>query len=103
MSRYYWPLTNEQRQEVNKRAAKRLNERFMSRYAGFPELMPLIDKRTGRERLAFYRTTDQAWWDNLMMENSWEAEIRLHDWDALQRRYGPPVMLPQPVSNGAYA
>jgi len=103
MARYYWPMTDAQRQKVNARAGKRLAERFKAAYEGFPELMPFIDERSGRERLAFYRSTDQEWWDNLIAADWQQAHTRLLDWAALSRRYGPPVMLPQPVSNGAYA
>jgi hypothetical protein len=55
--------------------------------------MPGLDEVSGRERLAFYRSKDQAWWDQLAAvypNSAWQHAL---DFIQLSRRYGPPRMV----------
>lgn len=85
--------------EVSDKVAKRLAEHVKATFDYYLEHMPGLTGLSGRERLAFYRSTDQAYWDTLANVNLYEAVNRMKDWQALNRRY--PRLVPV-MSNGAY-
>ena len=70
----------------------RLKEHSDSNFTAFRKL-PGLKLKEGRERLAYYRTQPFEWLANLWMSYPKEAWAITLDWSALQREYGPAVML----------
>ena len=99
-ARYRWPLSPQQDRDVRVRVSKRLLERHNRNWDARDEEWPILERPSGREELAFYRSSDLAWWEQLAETYPDEARRRVRTWAALTKRYGPAVPVVGPTSNG---
>ena len=81
-----YTMTPEVFQEVSDNVAKRLAKHGKDMDAYLLEHMPGLEKKSGREKLAFYRTTDQPYWDRLASVNLARAVSNMREWAALSRK-----------------
>ena len=95
--RFYIPLTSDQEKTVRNRASKRIGEYWKRSSEEFFENLIGLDERTGRERIAFYRSTSQPFWDRLSETRPDRARILGRDWMILRRKYPLPPMLQVPI------
>ena len=65
-----------------------LAERFRRADAAVLEEMPGVKQVSGPEELAFNRTTEQGYWDQLTATYPGLAKYRALRWMALERKYG---------------
>ena len=87
---YLYPMTEEAMKEVGQNVADRISAYVKESQAYLFEHMPFVEDKSGREKLAFYRTTDAAYWENLARTNRDYAKAKILEWAALVRRYGQP-------------
>ena len=95
-----YPMSPKVFQEVSDKVAKRLAEHVTDVDKFYVEYMPGLTKKSGREKLAFYRTTDEAYWERLSSINMARAKANLAEWSTLVRRYSSIAL---PATNGAVA
>mgnify|MGYP001613215709 CR=1 FL=1 len=81
-----YTMTPEVFQEVSDSVAKRLAKHVKDVDSYLLEHMPGLEKKSGREKLAFYRSTDQMYWDRLAMVNLARAVSNMLEWAALTRK-----------------
>ena len=89
----YWPLTPEEDRRVRAEVIDPLVERSKTNFNELLTGLPGRENVTGREQLAFYRSTDEAYWAGLMGSYPQLAAASLRDWARLSHLYGEPVAL----------
>lgn len=82
----YFPL--EQKRDVKVRAAvsERLAARSKANHEAW-ELLPGMKLLSGRERLAWYETKDENYWQGIALTHPAEAHASLLDFASLAREY----------------
>ena len=90
--RFYIPLSPAEESAVRERVSKRIAQHYKETSEEFmtEDIRIALGLPEGRERLAFYRTTNQAWWNTIAQVNPNRARFLANDWRSLRRRYGPP-------------
>lgn len=84
--KFIYPMTPEEFETVSDAVVEQLTEHVRQAFDYYVDNFPGITKRSGAQRLAFYRSTDQAYWDRLAATNPMWAKHNLMDWIALTRR-----------------
>ena len=87
MTAYYYVLTPEQDRRVREKVVARLVERSRKNFEELLDHMPGLKKVSGRERLAFYRSKDEAWLMQLATSYPDVARSVLRDRSMLLTRY----------------
>ena len=93
-----YPMSPKTFTEVSDKVAKRLAEHVTDVDKFYIEYMPGLTKKSGREKLAFYRTTDTDYWSRLAEVNLARAGSNMREWASLQRKFGSIAL---PATNGA--
>lgn len=86
-TRFYVPLTAEQNRIVTRAVSTRITEHWKAASEDFLDNPLFLNEPSGRERLAFYRSTTYEWWAQLAAIRPDRARFRFHDWRALRRKY----------------
>lgn len=81
-------MTPEEFEEVSDNVAKRLSDDAREADDYFLEHMPGLTRKSGPERLAFYRSQPEEYWQQLTATNPRQAKLRMRDWMALSAREG---------------
>ena len=84
---FLFPMTGEDFKEISEKLGKRISKEMKELGDYLLDHMPGLDQKSGREKLAFYRTTDAAYWERLTAINRDRAKSNLLEWGALSRRY----------------
>ena len=93
MSRYHHPVDPDTDREIRAEVVKRLVERSHRNFEADIEDMPGLKRLPGRERLAFYRQTDDQYWAEYFGTYPDLAKKDLQDWARLSYEHGPLVQL----------
>ena len=86
MPLFLYPVENKVLKEISDDVAKRLSDFVTESQEYLMEHMPLLDPKSGREKLAFFRTTDPLYWENLVRTNPAWAKSKIMEWASLVRR-----------------
>ena len=84
---YFHPIDHEQDVEIREELVKLVRERSKANFDWLQDNMPGLEKSSGRERLAFYRETDDLYWEELAATYPDLARAALMDWAQLSKRY----------------
>ena len=80
---FMYPMDSATNKEISDAAVARAVKHLDDMFDYYLKHTPGLTQKSGRERLAFYRTTDQAYWDQLAQVNLSRAKHNMMDWAAL--------------------
>lgn len=88
---YYFPVDRETDQRIRKQVCTKAVKRSHDNFEFYADEMPGDFPVSGRELLAFFRSTDQSYWEARAATYPQRAAKDLLLWGALARRYGGMV------------
>lgn len=91
MNDYAHPVDADTDRRIRQQVVERLVERSDANFEAFRKL-PGLKLKSGRERLAYYRTQPFEWLANLWMSYPEVARSIMLDWSSLSRQYPMQVM-----------